>query len=231
MPGADTRRERSSWVHDEIVKNPDGTKTARVRLSPKSFPTKDASGKKKDADTSLVDRGGRSEAANVAEPVSFASSSTDPELVSIGKKGRRVVLGTPNFSGLPDQSDSGQGKSSKRGVKAGEGDAREVKSVSSSHKEGKKNEVGFDRVFGQGTSLSYEVIPEGVKESIVIGAKPTGADAPVFRFPVNAEGLTGRAGKDAAIEFVDPAVVLLEATYEFRVASGGGNGYFRDKGW
>ena len=75
----DDSSDRADDQGVEIVKNPDGTKTARVRLSPKSFPSKDASGKKSDADVSLVEKGRKLEAANVAEPLSLDSSSTDPE--------------------------------------------------------------------------------------------------------------------------------------------------------
>jgi hypothetical protein len=184
----------------EVVNNGNGTKTARVRLTPKSFRAKD--GSKSDVDVSLVD-GPRLSAKGVAEPVSLAKSSADKELVSVGTNGRRVVFGTPNYSGLPDKKPASDQKAASRGVRQGEGQAREARKVISTRRNGSNNVVVFDGVFGDGSSLAYEVVPQGVKESIVLTAAPTGTDAPIFRFPIVAEGLTNRASKDGGFEFVD----------------------------
>jgi hypothetical protein len=69
--------------------------------------------------------------------------------------------------------------------------------------DGRANGVEFVDAFGPGTNLVYDVFTDGVKESIVLNKAPKAA--PVFRFPVDVEGLSWRTNTDGAFEFYDNA--------------------------
>ncbi len=225
----------------EIVDNGDGTKTARIRVVPQSFPGEKG---RQAVDTELFESGGKLVSKATASPISVALSSGSADLVVVGKPGKQLRIGRPNGSGLTNgknngkslqapgqakQTDSGvsssttigvdakapagpavqakegkqslEGERSNRGVKTGEGAAVLVTDVPAKRKG--KNEVSFPESFGSGTELSYEVLPDAIKESIVLSSAPAGVDAPVYRFPITADGLTSRLNKDGAFEFLD----------------------------
>lgn len=125
-----------------------------------------------------------------------ASPSTTPE----SKAGSATANGpaSPTIGGR----EALEGERSNRGVKAGEGTAVLIADVPAKRKGG-KNEVSFPESFGAGTELVYEILPDAVKESIILASPPAGLDAPVYRFPISTDGLSFRQNKDGAFEFFD----------------------------
>ena len=216
-------------IYDSVL-NEDGTRTIRLGVAPKSV-SDGKTGKRTKISTDLIPSGDGF-AAELAEPVRIGGSTDSADLVSVGKPGRQLRLGKPNSSGI-DQDKTNTAVAS-RGVRAGEGKATPSRS-SRAKRSNKPNEVDFDQAFGVGTKLTYEILPDAVKESIVLSGPPAGPDAPVFRFPVSADGMKPRTTNDGSIEFVDEGakvVFTIPPAFAFDSRSGAntpGNAYVNVK--
>lgn len=167
-------------IYDSIL-NEDGSRTIRLGVAPKAF-SDGKTGKRTKISTDLVPSGDGF-AAELAEPVRIGGSTDSTDLVSVGKPGKQLRLGKPNSSGV-DQDKSNTAVAS-RGAKAGEGKATPSRS-SKAKRSNKSNEVGFDQAFGAGTTLTYEILNDAVKESIVLTALPLDRMRrfSVFRLPL-----------------------------------------------
>lgn len=176
-----------------------------IAAAPTAFGGKE----RKKADSSLKQNGGRFETGDLRQPVSIAGRSADDDLVTVGVPGRRLRVGKPNSTNVDDRP----GKSpngNARGVRPGDGATKDADDVVAKRTGGRANGVEFVDAFGPGTNLVYDVFTDGVKESIVLNRAPKAA--PVFRFPVEVEGLSWRTNKDGAFEFFDNA-----GTVQFRI--------------
>jgi hypothetical protein len=219
-----TKKGKRVDDRSEVIDNGDGTKTVRIAVSPQSSDGKAAK---------LKPVGGRFQAEGTLQPISVASSSGDPDLATLGSPGRQLRIGRPTVAGVVDtvqatppgnaKNGSSERKISDRGVNPGEGKAIESAIVPAVLETSSADTAGFKGVFGTGTDLSYQVLPDGLKESVVLATRPTGKDPLVFRFPINTDGVTARASKSGGYEFTDAAgKIAFQIPASFAFDSRGG---------
>jgi RHS repeat-associated protein len=158
--------------------NADGSVTAAIG---KSGTADDPSGKGKgvDEDATLKSDGkGRVARATGVIRASLPESLTDDaEVLSVGTVGARIGLGVR-------KADAAKGKGAPAKVGENPGD------------------IGYDGVFGAGSSLDYSVTNGGVKEEIVLAAVPTAGEV-AYRFPLTLDGFTVRRNESGSISFLD----------------------------
>ena len=165
--------------------NPDGTITARTYNAPVNFQT--ASGSWQPIDTRLTadDSGG---VVNRAGPFSahFAPTASASELVRLGQGATALSFA---LEGQQQQSSDALTPSpTSTGVVAGAGSST----------------FSYASALSD-VDVSYQVLGEGVKESIVLNQALATGVLPTFRFSVALNGLTAQAADDGTIQFVDSA--------------------------
>lgn len=204
--------EKSPIVGDdgrrEVIENSNGSKTMKLGLGASRGQRDGAAGALKKFDSTLLRKGSRIVAASVADDVSIAASTGDVSgLESVGKVGRRVIVGLPtatafspknggastgskgsNGNGNTGNGNIGNGNSESVGCGGGAGGGEARRSACRVDGVVAGNSVKFAGVFGAGSDVSYEVGGESVKEKIVLQSVPEAGRPVEYRFPLNVEG-------------------------------------------
>lgn len=182
VPGKSKVSTRSTY--QTVWSNPDGTKTAQMSLSPLNV--KSSSGKwvgiNSDVSADSAS-GGYSVADNPVNPVFAGTSGGSADLsVKSSQTGDKVSFTLVGGKKVRAASPSGTDLKA-----SGQADASSKKGVA------------YKGVL-PGADLSYQVTSGGVKEAVVLTAKPTAAQ-PTYTWKVQAPGMTLSAGPNGSVLF------------------------------
>jgi RHS repeat-associated protein len=164
-----------------VWRNPDGSFASNLYSAPVSYKAADGSWQAIDTRLASDGQGGFT---NRAGPFSvhFGSSAAAGKLITLTQGSESISLG---FSGALKVSSGIVAPTPKAGVVA----------------------IGSDTVIFAGaltnTDLRYQVLPEGIKEAIVVNKPLAPTVTPQFEFTVGLAGLTAQTASDGTIQFVD----------------------------
>jgi RHS repeat-associated protein len=164
-----------------VWRNPDGSFASNMYSAPVNYKAADGSWQAIDTRLASDGQGGFT---NKAGPFSvhFGSSAATAKLITLTQGAESISLG---FGGALKVSSGTVAPTPTAGVVAAGSDT-----------------VTFSGALAN-TDLRYQVLPDGIKEAIVLNKALAATVTPQFEFTVGLSGLTAQTASDGTIQFVD----------------------------